>query len=95
MEPSHGLLLRFIHFEFAHRHFVLIALAAGEHLVTNIHVAATPCKTLLEQNLIIAHLEFIGCESKFVVLEILLLAIESIALALAVAALRASFLIAV
>ena len=50
---------------------------------------------MLKQDLIVAHLELIGCESKLVVLEVLLLAIIRVSLTSAVAALRASIAISV
>ena len=94
MKPLHCLLLRLIHFEFAHWHFVLVALTAREHLVTDINVASATGKSLLKQDLVVAYFELAGRKAQLVVLEVSLLAIVCIPLAFAVATLRTTFLIA-
>ena len=93
MKPFHRLLLRFVHFEFAHWHLVLVALTARKHLIADVHIAATACESLLKEKLVVAHLELAGCKAQLVVLKVGLLAHIRLAFALAVAALGATLLI--
>jgi len=94
VESFHRLLLRLVHFELAHWNFVLVALAARLHLVANVHVAATASEPLLQQHLVVADLELVGCESQLVVLEVLLWSTVSISFAQTVGTLGSALLVA-
>ena len=94
MEPLHCLLLRLVHFELANWHFVLVALAARPHLVSNVDIGATSREALLQQYLVVTDLKLVSCKASLVVLEISLLAIVSVPLPVAVGAFRASIFVA-
>ena len=95
MEALHRLLLRLVHFKFTHRHFVLVALAAGLHLIPNVNIRAAASEALLEKNFIVTDLELVCCESEFVILEIFFFAIVGVSLPVAIGALRASIFVTV
>lgn len=69
MEPLHGLPLRSVHLELAHGHFVLVQLAAREHLVSDEHVGAAARPPLLEQHLVVVHAQLVRREARLTVLK--------------------------
>jgi len=95
MESFHGLLLRLVHFERSHWHLVLVALAARLHLVADVDVRATPGEPLLQEDLVVAHLQLVRREAHFVVLLVSLLPFVGLPLAFAVGALGTALLVTV
>ena len=91
MEALHRLLLRLVHFEFSNRNLVLIAFTARKHLISEVDVGAASREALLEEDLVVTHLELVAREACLVVLEILFLAHVGLALAFAVVAVRNAF----
>jgi len=90
MKSLHGLPLRLVHLELAHRYLVLVALAARFHLVADVDIATTACEALLKQDLVVAHLELVRRKAQFVVLKVALLSVVGLPLTLAVGALWAA-----
>ena len=90
MEALHCLFLRLVHFELSDRYFVLIALAARQHLIPNVHIGAAPSEPLLKQDFVVADFEFVCSESQLVILQVRLIAIIGGALAFTVRALWAT-----
>ena len=84
------MLLRLVHFEKAHRHFILVNLTTRLDLIPDINVAATTSESLLQQDLIIRNLELVGREAQFVILQIFFFALVSFADTVAIGALWGS-----